>query len=36
MIKIKNNEVEGACSTHEEKRGAYRVLLGKSGRKKIF
>jgi hypothetical protein len=36
VIKINNNEMGGACSTYEEKRGVYRVLLRKSGGKRIF
>ena len=36
MIKIKNNEMDGACSTYEEKTDAYRVLLGKPGEREYF
>jgi hypothetical protein len=36
VIKIKNNQMGGVCSTHEEKRGECRVLLGKSGGERLF
>jgi len=26
----KNNEIDGACSTNGDRRGAYRVLRGKT------
>jgi hypothetical protein len=32
--KIQKNEMGGACSTYEERRGVYRVLVGKPKRKR--
>jgi hypothetical protein len=29
MMKSKKDKIGGACSTHREKRNAYKVLLGK-------
>jgi hypothetical protein len=32
---IKNDEMGGACSTNGEKRNAYRILVGKPGRRPL-
>jgi hypothetical protein len=34
--KNKKNEMGGACSTYGERRGSYRVLVGKSERTETF
>jgi len=31
---MKKNEISGACSTYGERRGAYRVLVGKPEKKR--
>jgi hypothetical protein len=34
MEEVKGNEMGRACSTHREKRNAYRIVVGKSEEKK--
>jgi hypothetical protein len=33
---VEKNEMVGACSTYGERRGAYRVLMGRTERKRPF
>jgi hypothetical protein len=36
MIKVKEDEMGRACSTHKEKRNAYLVLVGKPEGEKLL